>query len=465
MTVGNKIRIAFPVTMFVLAGISFSYGAYQHFSARSVRDVDEQRLAFILETIEQSNFSDVRKQELYVSIAAELPTSVPVLGIDFSGSFAAPTGGDSCENDGQRTLCRALRTQRSDPATISAVCGACDPPIDMINEKYKLRFDSDVSKVELEPTRDGYGKGLVQAGEKDERVVMLCADLTESTRSHWFAEKFPERYIQVGVAEQNLAVLASGMAAYGKIPFIASYATFSPGRNNEQIRTTICINDVPVKVVGSHAGISVGPDGATHQALEDMALMRSVPRMVVIVPVDAPQAQKATMAAAFNGKPTYLRLGREKMPVFTTEDTPFTIGKAQIFRDGSDVAIIACGSQVYDALVAAEELATKGIECMVVNNHTVKPLDEETIVKAAKKCGRVVTVEEHQVAAGMGSAVAECLARKNPVPIEFVGMQDRFGESGNPRELLAYFGLDAAGIKKAVLKVLERKKKRTAKKK
>lgn len=334
----------------------------------------------------------------------------------------------------------------------------------MLNEKYKLKFQKNLSNVDLIPTRDGYGKGLVMAGEKDDRVVALCADLTESTRTQWFAEKFPERYIQVGVAEQNLAVLASGMAAYGKIPFIASYATFSPGRNNEQIRTTICINDVPVKVVGSHAGISVGPDGATHQALEDMALMRAVPRMVVLVPADALQAQKATMAAAFNGKPTYLRIGRAKMPVFTTEETPFEIGKAQVFRDGSDVAIIACGSQVYDALVAADELEKKDISCMVINNHTVKPLDEKTIVSAAKKCGRVVTVEEHQIAAGMGSAVAECLARKHPVPIEFVGMQDRFGESGPPRELLEYFGLDAGGIKKAVMNVLERKKKRSPKK-
>lgn len=319
--------------------------------------------------------------------------------------------------------------------------------------------------MEVVPTRDGYGKGLVQAGEKDERIVVLCADLTESTRSHWFAEKYPERFIQVGVAEPNMAVLASGMAAYGKIPFISSYATFSPGRNNEQIRTNVCINNVPVKVAGSHAGISVGPDGATHQALEDIALMRAVPRMEVFVPCDVHQAQKATFAAAFSGKPAYLRLGRDKTPVLTTEKTPFEPGKAQLFRDGEDVVIIACGSQVYDALIAAQELEKDGISCAVVNNHTIKPLDENMIVSIAKKTGRVVTVEEHQVAAGMGSAVAECLARKHPVPIEFVGMQDTFGESGEPRELIKYFGLDSVGIKKAVHRVLERKKKRVAKKK
>ena len=222
----------------------------------------------------------------------------------------------------------------------------------MSSERMKLAKLADLDNMEMVPTRDGYGKGLVQAGEKDERVVVLCADLTESTRSHWFAEKFPERFIQVGVAEQNMAVLAAGMAAYGKIPFISSYATFSPGRNNEQVRTNICINNVPVKVAGSHAGISVGPDGATHQALEDIAIMRVIPRMNVVVPCDALQAQKATVASAFNEEPTYLRFGREKTPIITTEETPFELGKAQVFREGTDVAIIACGAQVYDALVA-----------------------------------------------------------------------------------------------------------------
>ena len=236
----------------------------------------------------------------------------------------------------------------------------------MVNKEARLVENIlDKSKLEMLATRVGYGKGLVQAGEKDDRVVVLCADLTESTNSHWFAEKFPERFIQVGVAEQNMALVASGMANYGKIPFISSYATFSPGRNNEQIRTNICINNVPVKIAGSHAGISVGPDGATHQALEDIALMRVIPRMVVIVPCDAIEAQKATFAAAFNGQPTYIRLGRAKSPVFTTQDTPFELGKAEIFRDGKDAVIIGCGMLLHNALVAAEELAGEGIDCAV----------------------------------------------------------------------------------------------------
>lgn len=312
--------------------------------------------------------------------------------------------------------------------------------------------------IEQVPIRDGYGKGLVVAGEKDERVVVLCADLTESTRSHWFAEKFPHRFIEVGIAEQNMAVIASGMAATGKIPFISSYATFSPGRNNEQIRTNICINNVPVKIAGAHAGISVGPDGATHQALEDIALMRVLPRMVVIVPCDAIEAEKATVAAAFNGQPTYLRLCREKSPVITTPESPFTIGKAETLLQGRDVAIIACGTLVYEALVAADALEKEGIQCSVINNHTVKPMDEETIVAAAQQCGAIVTAEEHQIAGGMGSAVAEVLARKFPVPIEFVGMRDRFGESGSPAELMQAFGLTSEGIIGAVKKVVARKR-------
>lgn len=311
--------------------------------------------------------------------------------------------------------------------------------------------------VQLVPIRDGYGKGLVEAGEKDERIVVLCADLTESTRSQWFAERFPQRFIEIGVAEQNLALVASGMANYGKIPFISSYATFSPGRNNEQIRTNVCINNVPVKIAGAHAGISVGPDGATHQALEDIALMRVLPRMVVVVPCDAWEAQKATVAVAFNGQPSYIRLGREKTPVFTTEKTPFEVGRAEIFREGKDVAIIGCGSLVYEALKAADQLSKEGIECMVINNHTIKPIDERTIIAAAKQCGVIVTVEEHQVHGGLGSAVAEVLARNNPVPQEFIGVQDRFGESGEPSELMKAFGLDAEAISVAVHEILKRK--------
>lgn len=305
--------------------------------------------------------------------------------------------------------------------------------------------------------RDGFGKALVRLGEQDERVVVLCADVTESTRCHWFAEKFPHRFIEVGVAEQNMTVIAAGMALAGKIPFIASYAVFSPGRNNEQIRTNICINNVPVKIAGHHAGISVGPDGATHQALEDIAFMRALPRMVVVVPCDAIEAEKATIAIASNSSPSYIRLCREKTAVVTTEKTPFEIGKAIEMRKGDDVAIIACGIMVSEAIAAAEALAKEGIECTVINNHTIKPMDEEAIINAAKTCGAVVTAEEHQVAGGMGSAVAEVLARHHPVPIEFVGMQDAFGESGTAQELLEKFGLTSAGIVVAVKKVLARK--------
>jgi len=325
----------------------------------------------------------------------------------------------------------------------------------MINPEAKLI--ADLTKPAWAATREGYGKGLVVAGEKDERVVVLCADLTESTFSHLFKEKFPERFVQVGVAEQNLALVASGMANYGKIPFISSYATFSPGRNNEQIRTNISLNNVPVKIAGAHAGISVGPDGATHQALEDIALMRVQPNMTVVVPCDAIEAEKATIAIAGNGKPSYIRLGREKTPVFTTADTPFTVGKAETLRDGTDCAIIACGILVHEALLAAEELAGEGIQCMVINSHTIKPLDEQTIVAAAQKTGTVVSVEEHQVAGGLGSAVAEVLSRNNPAPQEFIGMQDRYGESGKAEELMHAFGLNREAIKLAVKKAISRK--------
>ncbi len=334
-----------------------------------------------------------------------------------------------------------------------------------LNSKMKLNENIlDKAKLEQKPTRDGYGFGLIEAGEKDTRVVVLCADLTESTRSEGFAKKFPERFVELGVAEQNMATIASGMANYGKIPFISSYAAFSPGRNNEQIRTTISLNNLPVKIAGAHAGVSVGPDGATHQALEDIALMRAQPRMAVYVPCDANEAQKATLAAAFNGAPTYIRLGREKSPVFTTKETPFELGHAEIFWNPPagggkpDVAIIGCGMLLYNALLAANDLEKDGIKIIVVNNHTIKPMDEKTIIQAAKDAGSVVTVEEHQVAGGMGSAVAEVLAKNYPVPMEFVGVHNRFGESGTPNELIEHFGMGVNDIKAAVLKVVKRKK-------
>lgn len=335
----------------------------------------------------------------------------------------------------------------------------------MVNPEAQLIQNSSTdAKLEQVPTRDGYGKGLIQAGEQDDRIVVLCADLAESTRSLEFKQKFPERFIEVGVAEQNMAVVASGLAAYGKIPFISSYAAFSPGRNNEQIRTTISLNNVPVKIAGAHAGISVGPDGATHQALEDISLMRVQPNMTVIVPCDAIEAQKATLAAAKTDKPTYLRFGREKSPVFTTEATPFQIGKAEIYRDPSissgqaaDVVIIGCGMLVHNALLAAEELSKEGIECMVINSHTVKPLDADTIVTAAQKTGAVVSVEEHQVYGGLGSAISETLSKTYPVPQEFIGLQDRYGESGTAAELIEACGLGVSHIKEAVKKAISRK--------
>ena len=329
----------------------------------------------------------------------------------------------------------------------------------MLNSKIKLAENvMDINKIEMLPTRDGYGKGLVAAGAKDPRIVVLSADLTESTRSLWFKEKFPERFIEMGVAEQNMATVASGMANYGKIPFISSYAVFSPGRNYEQIRTTVALNNVPVKIAGAHAGVSVGPDGATHQALEDIAIMRAMPNMIVLVPCDTIETEKATIAAAFNNKPTYLRFGREKSPVITTKDTPFEIGKAEIFKTGKDVVIIVCGILVYNALLAAEELKNEGIDAMVINNHTIKPMDEKTIIAAAKETGAVVTVEEHQIAGGMGSAISEILAKNYPVPMEFVGMKDRFGESGEPTELIEALGMGMNSIKNAVHKVLKRKR-------
>ncbi|MBI2049284.1 MAG: transketolase family protein [Parcubacteria group bacterium] len=329
----------------------------------------------------------------------------------------------------------------------------------MLNPIQKLAENIfDVKTVSRVPTRDGYGKGVAEAGEKDERVVVLCADLLESTRSHWFKEKFPSRYIELGVAEQNLATVAAGLANYGKIPFIASYAVFSPGRNNEQIRTTISINNVSVKIVGAHAGVSVGPDGATHQALEDIALMRVQPNMKVIVPADAEEARKATYAAAFMEGPVYLRFAREKTPVFTTADSPFEIGKANVLWEAKnpEVTIIACGPLVHNALLAAKELENE-IATVVINNHTIKPMDKETIIAYAKKTGAAVTVEEHQIAGGMGSAVAELLAAEYPVPMEFVGVHDKFGQSGEPDELIEHYGMGVGHIKEAIRKAISRK--------
>ena len=311
--------------------------------------------------------------------------------------------------------------------------------------------------VEQLPTRNGYGDGLAEAGEKDDRIVALCADLTDSTKTRRFQKAFPDRFIEIGVAEQLMVTLAAGMAAYGKIPFIASYAAFSPGRNWEQIRTTVALNDVPVKIMGMHAGISVGPDGATHQALEDMATTRSIPNMTVMAPADYWDAKKAVMAAAKTNKPIYIRFGREKVPVISTEKTPFHIGRAEVYRDGKDVSVIACGPMVYEALMAAKELHRE-VDVQVINNHTIKPIDKNTIITAAKKTGAVVTAEEAQITGGMGSAVMEVLAENCPVPVERIGVMDRFGESGQQDELMERFGLTKKYIIKAIRNVVERKK-------
>ncbi len=316
--------------------------------------------------------------------------------------------------------------------------------------------------VEQVPIRKGFGEGLAKAGELDKNVVALCADLTESTKMDLFKEKFPERFIEIGVAEQNLVTVASGMAAMGKIPFCSSYAMFSPGRNWEQIRTTIAYNDRPVIIVGSHAGISVGPDGGTHQAIEDMAIMRAMPNMMVVSPCDAIEAKKATLALAKAGKPAYLRLAREKTGIMTTEDTPFEIGKAQIFYapDGiAHVGVIATGALVRNAMLAARDLEKKGIKVKVMNLATIKPLDREAVVALAKEVKAIVTVEEHQIAGGMGSAIAECLAQNFPVPIEFVGVQDRFGQSGTPEQLIEHYGMGKDSITQAIQLVLNRKSK------
>lgn len=332
----------------------------------------------------------------------------------------------------------------------------------MINPAAKLSEKIFKEDIDQKPTRDGFGEGLVLAGEDNKNVVALCADLTESTRIEPFAEKFPNRYFEVGVAEQNLATIGSGLGVSGKIPFIASYATFSPGRNWEQIRTTISYNDSNVKIVGAHAGISVGPDGATHQAIEDIATMRVMANMKVFVPCDAIEARKATLAAAKIWGPVYLRVGREKTQVFTTEKTPFIPGKVEIFwepktRIKIQVAIIGCGPLLYNALLAAAELEKKKIGVVVLNSHTIKPLDEKKIVEVARKAGAIVTVEEHSVLGGLGGAVAELLAKRAPVPMEFIGMQDTFGESGKAEELIDKYGMGVKDIVEAVGRVIRRR--------
>ena len=304
-------------------------------------------------------------------------------------------------------------------------------------------LDKDIVR---EPIRKGFGRGLLNAGKININVVAACADLTESTQMSLFKKEFPERFVEVGVAEQNLVTVGSGMAAMGKIPFVSSYAAFSPGRNWEQIRTTVCLNDQPVKIVGSHAGVSVGPDGATHQMLEDIALMRVLPNMVVIAPCDSLEAERATLAMASDQRPNYIRLAREATPIVTTDKTPFEIGKAYVYKAGKDLTIMSTGTMTYQALAAAEKLEKDGIHAEVIHVPTIKPLDEKTIIASAKKTGKVITVEEGQIIGGLGGAIAELLSQTSPTKVIRMGMQDRFGESGKPDELLEHFGLTAKHI-------------------
>lgn len=328
----------------------------------------------------------------------------------------------------------------------------------MLNLKQKLNPNLAKSEIEQKPTRDGFGEALLELGEQDENIVALTGDLAESTRVLPFAEKFPDRFIECGVAEQNMMGVAAGLALAGKIPFAASYATFSPGRNWDQLRVSVCYSKANVKIIGAHSGVSVGPDGATHQALEDIAITRVLPNLTVIQPCDANEAAKATTAIAHAMGPHYLRLTREKSPLITTQESPFQIGKANVLKEGKDVALIGCGPVLYNGIKAALDLEPGNIQVLVINCHTIKPLDEATIIWAAKLTGAVVTLEEHQVNGGLGSAVAECLAKNYPVPQEFVAMPDTFGESGAPAELWEKYGLGTESIKQAIQKVINRKK-------
>jgi len=322
-----------------------------------------------------------------------------------------------------------------------------------LNEKI---FDADVAR---DATRSGYGEGLLELGKSNPNVVAMSADLTESTKADKFAKAFPERFIQVGVAEQNMAAIAAGMGVAGKTVFISSYATFSPGKNWETIRTTIIYNNSNVKIAGHHSGIMTGPDGATHQATEDIASVRAWPGIKVIVPCDSVQGAKATIKSAEEYGPYYLRFSRDKTPIMTTDETPFELGKAQTFwvTDNPQTVIFATGYMVYQALLAAKELEKEGINVLVTNVHTIKPIDSETVVDKAKQAGTVVTVEDHQITGGLGGAIAETLAKNHPTPMEFVGLKDVFGESGKPDELIKKYEMDDRAIVNAVRKVIARK--------
>jgi len=321
-----------------------------------------------------------------------------------------------------------------------------------------VKLNVNLASPEKVPSRDGYGYGLIDAARENDQVVALGADITASVRVDWFQKEFPDRFFSVGIAEQNQMCVAAGLSLMGKVPFVTNYGVFLSGRAWDQIRTTVCYSNLNVKLGGAHGGISVGPDGATHQALEEIATMRCLPHMRVIVPADAVEARKATLAIARDFGPAYIRFGREKVPVITDDSTPFEVGKAYCCRDGSDVAIVACGAMVYEALVAAEKLAEEGISAMVINNHSIKPIDKATLIEAAEKTGAMVTVEEHQLMGGMGSAVLEVIAQNCPVPVRMVGVDDRFGESGDPDVLMKAFGLDSDHVVAAVKDVLKMKR-------
>lgn len=329
----------------------------------------------------------------------------------------------------------------------------------MLNPDLKLNQNIFEETVETKATRDGYGEGLVYLGENNSNVVVLTGDVSESTRTEDFAKKFPERFFECGVAEQNMAAIAAGLGVSGKISFISSYATFSPGKNWETIRTTIIYNNSNVKMAGHHAGIMTGPDGATHQATEDIAIVRCWPNIKVLVPCDAIEAKKTTIKACEATGPIYLRFSRDKTPIITTQDSPFEIGKMQTFWTSNNPAatIFATGYMLYYALLAAKELEQERINILVANASTIKPLDEETVLELAQKTKAIVTVEDHQVAGGLGGTIAEFLAKTAPTPMEFVGLNNTFAESGSPKDLIEKYGLGKEGIKNAVRKVISRK--------
>jgi len=332
---------------------------------------------------------------------------------------------------------------------------------DFMEEKIKYHptlAENVFDEVKKASTRDGFGDALHVLGEKNPNVVVLSGDLCYSTKANVFKEKFPDRFFEIGIAEANMVGIAAGLSNTGKIPFISTFGVFAAGRVWDQIRMSVCYSNYNVKIAATHCGLFVGGDGTSHQSLEDIALTRLLPNMKVIVPCDAVEAKKATLATAEIYGPVFIRLGREKAPIITTEDTPFKIGNAKIFREGSDISVVACGSMVYEALIAAHILEKDGIDVRVINNHTVKPMDEKTIIKAAKDTGVVVTVEEHQTMAGMGSAVAEIVSQEYPVPIKMVGIMDRFGESGHPDNLKRKFGLTTEDVTRIIRDTFYRKK-------